>query len=166
MREDTLSRINLDELYPPFADRLVLLVDNMHSLGHEMWATNALRSFERQREIFKIGRRGIEGEKIATKAPPGYSAHQYGVACDLCADKDADAEGLQPLWTGPVYDVLGGEARRVGLEWGGDWATLSKDRGHVQLPLKRRGFEWDPLIALVKTRGLGACWEAFDRVAW
>lgn len=87
------------------------------------------RSPERQQMVFDQGK---------SKALPGHSAHQHGLAGDYVA-----IVGGQPSWDGGQdWDFLKGEALKVGLD-----APIKWDMGHVEVPMWRRYIEhpsWVP----------------------
>jgi hypothetical protein len=53
----------------------------------------AFRSLEEQAELYARFKQG--GPKAA---PPGLSAHNYGLAIDIVLDRDDTMPGLQPTW--------------------------------------------------------------------
>jgi peptidoglycan LD-endopeptidase CwlK len=67
-----------------------------------------------------------ESDERVTKARPGYSWHNFGVAFDVTVFR-----GGKPVWDGPDYDTAGRLGQRLGLEWGGAWTSF-KDRPHFQ----------------------------------
>lgn len=102
------------------------------------------RSFEQQAELYAQGRTKLfdkEGKRlgIVTKAKPGQSFHQYGMAIDFCLvnkkgvswevvkdyDKDGKADWLE------VVDIF----KAAGWLWGGDWRSF-KDYPHLEFPLQ------------------------------
>jgi peptidoglycan LD-endopeptidase CwlK len=161
---DFIRRINLDLLYLPFAAKLVELVTALDAEHTPFYATSGFRSHEEQQALWERGRR-LPGAKKVTNSPAGYSAHNYGVAADLCRDGDVDKWGLQPDWHGPSYEVLGEAARKLGLEWGGGWSKMF-DGPHVQLPLRRHGFTYDRLLAIYRLGGMAKVHDALDGVSW
>lgn len=66
----------------------------------------------------------------ATKAGPGQSFHNYGLAYDCCP-----LVGGKPIWdsNAPEYRIMGEEGKRIGLDWAGDWRTF-QEFVHFQLP--------------------------------
>ena len=74
-----------------------------------------LRTLEEQAALYAQGR-SVPGRKV-TNAPPGSSAHNFGLALDAV-----------PLW-----NRYGTCARLAGLEWAGDW-TRFREFPHVQMP--------------------------------
>lgn len=77
--------------------------------------------------------------KIVTKAPPGYSWHQFGHAFDIGVFRqDLKQSYVQTFEDGKyyperelLYKLLGPVAERIGLIWGGRWKT--PDNPHYQL---------------------------------
>ena len=80
--------------------------------------------------------------KIVTKAGPGQSMHNYGLAFDGVPMRNGKAvwgasrPEDQQLWQ--LYGRLGVE---IGLEWAGNWTTF-KEFPHMQEP----GSRWQELI--------------------
>lgn len=99
------------------------------------------RSFDEQATLFAQGR-SVPGTKIVTKAGPGRSWHNYGLAWDLVLLKDADGNGTfeAASWeTNIDFDKDGKAdwmeavaiAKKYGWEWGGDWKGFT-DLPHFQ----------------------------------
>jgi peptidoglycan L-alanyl-D-glutamate endopeptidase CwlK len=95
-------------------------MEALASKGLPVFTTCTYRSPEEQDHDYALGRT-LPG-KIITNARAGQSAHNYRMAADLCFVK----EGYKGPW-----EVVGREARKVGLVWGGDWHVLV-DRPHVE----------------------------------
>jgi peptidoglycan L-alanyl-D-glutamate endopeptidase CwlK len=99
--------------------------------------TYVLRTFAEQDALFKIGRRGVAGERKVTNAKGGQSYHNYGLAFDICliidgkkASWDTSSDFDQDLesdWNECVKI-----AKKHGFEWGGDWIRF-KDLPHFQM---------------------------------
>lgn len=107
-------RRSLDELSPAFKPRVELLLERMRLLGFDPMVWEALRSKERAANMSKKG----QGRAIKL------SMHCYGCAVDIIdALKMWDAEPM-------FWKVLGLEAAKLGLVWGGTWSD--PDRPHVQ----------------------------------
>lgn len=65
-----------------------------------------------------------------SKAAYGESPHNYGLAVDLFVIMSTG----QASWDKRFFvEVLGPEAKKAGLVWGGDWRSL-KDLPHIELP--------------------------------
>lgn len=138
------DRIRLTSLYPAFAAKLEQLVANLEARDPRFIfvATSGVRTYSEQDALYAKGRTA-SGMKV-TNARGGYSPHNFNVAVDFTLhDGRGPYEGkLKPIYESPTYRVLGEEARKLGLEWGGDWKGIS-DEPHVQLPLKAHGISWD-----------------------
>lgn len=91
------------------------------------------RTFEEQAELYARGRTkpGI----IVTRAGPGESAHNFGMAIDFVVFEGVSASGGvgEPQWGSPLMTQAGRIALSLGLDWGGVWPSF-KDTPHIQLP--------------------------------
>lgn len=122
MSGDPLIRLDLSLLYPPFLDRLRLMLAAMNG---DYVATCGTRTFAQQARDYFQGRT-MPG-RIITHAPAGLSAHNYGLAVDFVR-----MVGITPSWAEADYEALGAAAEAVGLAWGGDFTFV--DAPHVQWP--------------------------------
>jgi len=68
--------------------RVKKMIAQLESEGFNIQVTQALRSYEEQQAFWNLGRDAqgnvVDSTKIVTKAPPGYSWHNFGLAVDLC----------------------------------------------------------------------------------
>jgi len=126
MPADLVSRLDLDLLYEPFLEKVLQLLANLRAKGQDFVAYSGFRSYAEQDTLHKAYISGKGG--IA--APPGLSAHNYGLAVDLARDINLVQKGLQPVWDKHEYALLGEETKNMGLVWGGDF----NDWVHVQWP--------------------------------
>lgn len=125
--------INLDYLNPVFLQQLLdLLVEGkMQNYIYKVYS--GYRSFDEQRTLYKLFLGG--GAKAA---PPGLSAHNYGLAVD-CARLMPDGT---VSWKDSDMDYLGVLAPKHGLDWGGRFADkphlgmVNYVTGQQLLPLK------------------------------
>ena len=159
--DELLKRIDTSLLYPPFYAKYRQLLDNCVKLGAIYYATNGLRSYEEQAKLYSYGRTD-KSRGIVTKAPPGYSAHQYGIAVDACRDGDPGKAGLQPAWDIKEYEILAKEAKKLDLDAAYFWQNF-KEGPHVQADIKRFGITWPILIELYKKQGISGVWKLFDK---
>lgn len=122
------TRIDLGQLYMPFLEALFECIAACNARGANYIATKdgGYRSFREQAGLYFQGRTNTKGP-IVTNAPPGFSAHNFGLAVDFVR-----MVGVTPSWAEKDYDVLGEEAEKAGLVWGGSWQR--PDRPHVQWP--------------------------------
>lgn len=174
MKSEQLVRINLWELYPPFVSKIQQLLENCFKLNAEYYAYSGYRSYDEQAAIYAKGRtvpcvncvaKGLKDPKCGhfeTKAPPGWSAHNYGFAVDFALDGDLNKKGLQPDWDAKSYDLLAKEAEKLGLEAGQHWASF-KDSPHIQVPLTKLGIKWPTLILILEKGGLKAVCAYLDK---
>jgi len=117
----------LSAVYPKFAGIVKKVIDEMNSYLkrtgsiYRVGVFEGLRSSYRQYELLKKG---------TTKALPGQSYHQLGLAVDIVFWSP------QTGWTWEVpselWNKLGEIGKKYGLEWGGDWGW---DRPHFQMRL-------------------------------
>ncbi len=114
-----------NQVDPEFRPALRSVIATLRSSGYSVTVNSLYRSSSYQQELH---RRWEEGDPsiIAEPAPPGESAHNYGMAADLDLDP-------------PDIDVLGDVAEMFGLTWGG-----FEDPVHVELSDWRgRTGRWD-----------------------
>jgi hypothetical protein len=81
--------------------------------GYGPVITSEVRSYWKQKELYQ---RYIAGRAQLPAAPPGHSAHNWGLAFDMALAV-------------PEYDDVGS----VWRSWGGDWGG-SRDPVHFELP--------------------------------
>ena len=124
-------------LNPVFKIVVEKLIERCYARGVWIVITQGLRTYAEQDALYAQGRNGDKRPKV-TKARGGYSNHNFGFAADfalLLRDgrtvswdtlKDDDKDSL-PDWSEVVE-----EAKKLGLEWGGDWRTF-KDMPHLQM---------------------------------
>jgi peptidoglycan L-alanyl-D-glutamate endopeptidase CwlK len=160
---DYFARVDITKLYPPFLALAKRTLEAAEASGSVYIVTSGFRSVEEQDALFAKGRTA-PGIKV-TKAPGGYSAHNYGCGIDGTADGDHDKAGLQPDYSDAAYQGLGAAAAPFGLEWGGTWTTIH-DLPHIQLPLKAHGLGWDTLLKIYHQGGIKAVWARFDKERW
>ncbi len=161
--DELLSRIDTGLLYGPFLEMVELTLQDLLDQQLAFWATCGVRTFEEQNKLYARGRT-IKGGKV-TNAKGGFSAHQYGIAIDVCKDGDIYKAGLQPIWSASEYEPLAIAAEARGLESGHKWRTF-KDSPHLQLPLRENGISMSDLIALHKDGGQEAVFDFLDRYSW
>jgi len=118
MPADLVNRINLDLLEPAFRENLLNLLAEARGLGFEFFATEGFRSFGRSRDLYAAWQKG--GPRAA---PAGFSAHNYGLAVDLC--RRVGKKGVS--WKEADYEPLRSLCPKHTLSWGG----LFKDPPHV-----------------------------------
>lgn len=144
----------LQNVHPKQRELVTILIGRMISLGYDARVTQGQRTFAEQNDLYKKGRRGIPGEKTVTNAVGGQSNHNYGLANDITFFKNGkpDWNDLQP------YQILGREAKKLGLEWGGDWKGV--DMPHVQL----KGMSVKECQNAHRLGGIPAVWARMDSI--
>jgi len=140
---------DLTKLYPVLRDRVEQLLAQAQDEGLNVAVFEAYRSFEEQQERYDRG---------TTRARPGYSWHQYGLACDLVFK---DENGNWSWGQGFNWQRLGEIGKGLGLEWGGDWTVLL-DMPHFEL---RRGMSIYRAYNRYQAGGMLAVWLEFMRLA-
>ena len=128
-------RVNLDYAHPEFLTRLMDLLADAASQGQEFYVTELYRSISRSDALYQAYLKG--GPRAA---PGGVSAHNYGIAADVCADASPDP-GLQPSWDPKRYALLATLCPKHRLAWGGRFG----DSPHIGLP----GYESGKDLALL-----------------
>lgn len=95
----------LDTLDPSFKPAAQSLYDLAERAGVRPRITSARRSYAKQAALYKAYQ---EGRSRYPAAPPGTSAHEYGLAFDMVVDNATDQNDLGAVWTQAGW-VYGGE---------------------------------------------------------
>lgn len=130
------SAARLNGLHPVLVASAKALITRSYVIGVPIVITQGLRTIAEQNALYAQGR--SKPGPIVTNAKGGTSYHNYGLAFDFAlllpngttiswdmnrdGDKDKAAD-----WREVV-----GEAKELGLEWGGDWTSF-KDYSHLQM---------------------------------
>lgn len=153
MAIDKATKEKMDLLYPDFAVRVLRVYSDM--LAHykiQMRMTAGLRTFDEQAVIYAQGR--TAPGPIVTNAPPGFSLHHYGVACDSCR------VGKEP-WNVP-WEEFAALAKGHGLYSGFYWPKAKRDRPHLELAYG--GMSVEQMLNLYQNKGLYGVWAEFDSI--
>lgn len=121
----------LDPLIKPII--VDLLAKSEAATGVKWTVTAARRTMADQREIYAQGR--TKPGKVVSNAPPGSSAHNYGLAADLAPlKKDGSI-----WWEAPkkIWQQMADEAVKLGLTAGFYFKTIF-DGPHVEHPEWRK----------------------------
>lgn len=122
---------DINHLQPQFRGKVELWLEKLKTLGIEIKISETLRSFARSAELYAQGR-STPG-KIVTKAKPGQSYHNFGLALDCYPVKDGkvivDFDRHPDLMQKMKHAAAA--ALDVGIVWGGHW-TRFKDLPHFQ----------------------------------
>lgn len=123
---------SLSDLHPAMQDAAHRVLELAEAAGCTLLVTCTRRSMEEQAELYAQGR--TKPGPIVTKARPGESPHNAGLAMDVVPIRAG-----KPVWSTKLaadralWDAYGAAVRAAGLEWGGDWKGLI-DLPHCQLP--------------------------------
>jgi peptidoglycan L-alanyl-D-glutamate endopeptidase CwlK len=141
---------NIEELRPKTRQLCKLWIEECRKDGINLLVTQTLRSMALQDAYFSQGRESLEvvnlkrkkvgltgitekENKIVTRAKPGASPHNYGLAWDFVPLKNNKA-----CWDDlTLFKKCGEIAKKINLEgytleWGGDFKSI-KDMPHIQL---------------------------------
>lgn len=130
-----LRSADLTLLHPLFLEAVQEVFKDLHALGIPFEPFEAVRSPERQTDLYAQGRFGQVGP-VVTKAKAWESLHQYGFALDCVPRIDNvwswDSSGDRAGW----WDKLEQIAPKHGLR------TLNFERPHIEWPVA-----WEDLKA-------------------
>lgn len=174
-----MSKLDRDllHLFPRVRSRVadLLLGWNKLNPSEPVGLMEGLRSFERQAELYAIGRT-VDGApcvhnkvirplgtcalhprgRVVTNAPAGMSWHQYGLAVDIVFDSDPVKPDLQATYDGDLpWMQMGKFGQDLGLEWAGAWKNFP-EYPHFQLTF---GMQLVEAHALFEQGGLTAVWK-------
>lgn len=97
----------------------------MEKHGVKVEVISGLRSWAAQAALFAQGR--TKPGRIVTKARPGSSWHNYGLAIDLGLFKDGVyLDEKQPALADKLYAEIGKIALKHGIEWAGTWKSFTE----------------------------------------
>jgi len=138
------SKKRIGAVHPGVMERMEILTERCKARGVDVVFTQGLRTMVDQARLYGQGRnysyKGVNysqpNKPIVTKAEPGTSIHNYGLALDFAIVKndseftwdtnaDLDKDGVRD-WMEVVA-----EAKKLGFEWGGDWVSF-KDYAHIE----------------------------------
>jgi peptidoglycan LD-endopeptidase CwlK len=170
---DYFQRIDTSLIYPKLLKKSQQLQVNCLAREAEYWATSGLRSIEEQNKLYALGRTtpnvDATPEKpmggTVTNAKGGQSYHNFGLAMDFALDKNTARAGLQPDWRPEAYIILGEEAAKLDIEWGGLWRAF-KDYPHVQVPLAKLGLSLKDVNQWYAQGGMANVWKQLDAYDW
>ena len=114
----------LGECYPPFADKIKLLLPICWEKKLPIHLTQGFRYFGEQDELYKAGKSNAKG---------GNSYHNFGLAVDFCFDSSPDS-GIQDPYLEPFegsFKAVADSAKELGLEPGFYWKSFI-DKPHIQ----------------------------------
>lgn len=121
---ENLGSLNKKALakFEPF---LVAAEAAMSAKGVNIEVISGLRSWAAQAALFAQGR--TKPGPIVTKARPGSSWHNYGLAIDLGLFKNGVyLDEKKPAEADKLYAEIGKLAAAHGVEWAGNWKTFTE----------------------------------------
>lgn len=128
---------NMGNVHPSLKEYTKELLTRCYKEGIYVQISSGYRSNEEQARIYGQGRPdyvwndkkyGSKGS-IVSKAEPGTSVHNYGLAIDYFIVSD---DGNKAIWTvNDKWKRVAAIAKSMGFEWGGDWVSF-RDYPHLQ----------------------------------
>jgi peptidoglycan LD-endopeptidase CwlK len=158
MPRDLVARVNLDLLFPEFLIRILDLLAECRKRGADFYVLRGFSTYAEQDAIYAKGR--AESGPRVTDAKAGQSAHNFGLAVDLCRDKDLRIPKLQPDWRDASYEILGVLAPQYGLVWGGHYKK--PDRPHINFPGYCAAKQLVPIRRVFEAEGLKQAWRLIE----
>jgi len=146
VKEDKLSLNRIKMLHPKLRQEVEQIYRELVKQRIPVRITDTLRTFKEQEALYAIGR--TKPGSIVTKAKPGQSYHNYGLALDFCLLTN---DGREATWNRAAdlnlnqkadWDEVVALFKHYGWEWGGEWASF-KDYPHLQ---KTFGFSTAKLL--------------------
>ena len=124
-----MSSRSLNDLRPEVRPLVDAFLDAAAAKEIDLLVTCTLRSNAEQEALYAQGR--TTPGAIVTDAPPGQSAHNYGLAMDVVPMVNG-----KPDWQGsdPVWQQIGVLGQAAGLEWAGSPGFPFHELAHFQFP--------------------------------
>lgn len=134
---DARSEQNILSLHPKAQPYARALAEKAAQGGIQIQIVSGTRTYDEQAKIYAQGRTA-PGE-IVTKAGPGHSNHNFGVAFDVgifvggeYIDDLEDKGKYDRALLDRKYAAVGALGKSIGLDWGGDWTSIH-DEPHFEL---------------------------------
>ena len=122
---DGRSESNIQTLLPTTQKKARDFMKSVQAAGVTIKIISGTRTFAEQDALYRQGR-DLPGNKV-TNARGGQSNHNFGVAWDIGVFQNG-----QYLDESPLYRQVGSIGKEMGLEWGGDWKSMT-DEPHFQM---------------------------------
>lgn len=123
------SEKSMGAVHPRLKALAIELIKRAYYEGINIRITAGHRTYAEQQRLYNQGRFGNPGS-IVTKAKPGQSIHNFGLAIDyvLVNENDTDVS-----WTvNKQWRRVGAIGKQLGFQWGGDWTSF-RDYPHLDL---------------------------------
>lgn len=131
-----MSSRNLDDLRPEVRPQVDAFLSACAAAGVDVLVTCTLRSNEEQAVLYAKGRTTapIGHGYVVTDAPPGRSAHNFGLAIDVVpiVNGKLDWDRKDPVW-----QQVGEFGVAAGLQWAGTPGFPFPELPHFQHPAWR-----------------------------
>lgn len=157
---DKISEERLTLVCPALSTKIHLLAAMLEDEGIVFRVTQGLRSWSDQQKLWQQGRDAngvvIDASKVVTKAPPGHSWHEFGLAVDIVPLTQVPP---QPDWDikHPVWARIVSVAESLGMFSGSEFHSI-KDWPHLQLTGIFPASPTEQVRELFKNVGLRAVW--------
>lgn len=172
-------KINWSLIYPPVSRKYREALVACQREGAEFYATGGTRTYTEQMNLYLQGRKlpgPHAGEArypvlglTVTKARPGESMHNFGLAIDSTRDADLTRVGLQPDWNIEHYEPLARHGKTVGLH-SLFYSPEFREGPHVELDIESKALTKHVLRMEFERRGmrdlhdgLTDVWRLLDR---
>lgn len=119
----------IEDLEPITRDMCIRFLDEVKKLGIKVRITHTLRTLDEQAKLYAQGRT-LPGPQV-TKAKPGQSPHNWGMAFDICFE----GKNPYPPEADERWGTIGQLGESLGLSWGGPNGKGDKftfDRPHFE----------------------------------
>lgn len=123
---DKISNNRINTLHPMIRDNAINFINEVEDkLSIKLRITDALRTWNEQDELYKQGR--TKPGKVVTWVKGGMSAHNYGLALDICK-----IDGSKAIWnmSDKEWNDIADISNKYGFSWGYD--LWGKDKPHFQ----------------------------------
>ncbi|GKV67613.1 hypothetical protein NCCP2716_01110 [Sporosarcina sp. NCCP-2716] len=136
---------DINALLPAAQKACRLFLQECHAAGLNVFITKTYRSAERQKWLYAQGRtRDLDKPKVTWTLN---SNHMSRLAWDVAVNPPKN------LYDTATLNKAGAIARRLGIQWGGDW-TKTPDKPHFQVPVN-----WKAPAGSASTAGTGGAWH-------
>jgi hypothetical protein len=167
LKVDTTSEIRLHTVHPALAAKLRLVdaefqrqTASSEGGSDHLEVVQARRSWQQQQQLWLIGRdatgKVTDEKKIVTKAPPGHSWHEFGLAIDDVPRSLLPIPGWNP--ESPLWPIVRNIGESLGLVSGACFHR--QDLPHWQLTGRFGLSPDDEVRALFAKGGVEAVWDA------
>lgn len=164
---DVPSEALLALVHPELARRTRLVSDDLAPQSILIRVTQGLRDYATQYGLWRKGRdmQGniIDPKSVVTRARPGFSYHNFGLAVDVVPDLDAHSP-FKPDWNihHPAWQAIINAAHAHGLATGATWRTFP-DWPHLELNGPYPEATPTPELRAMAAHGLQPIWDVITK---